>query len=150
MLRSKTLPSSSLRARSLTAPSHQPLPPKEKPGSKGPCSQARGPSPQLSPQGNFLFKGSCWQARIPLSFSLPTVSPTLSARDLGSRLELPHPSPAISSGRDLAVRLEPSSPSPGTFFSPRFITNGLLKWKLENKEMFYFYRAILRGSEGRL
>ena len=149
MLRSKTLPSSSLRARSLTAPSPQPAPPK-KTRQRGTLLAGQRPLPPTLPPGNFLSKGPCWQARIPISSSLPTVSPTLSARDLGSRLELPHPSPAISSGRDLAVRLEPSSPSPGTFFPPRFITNGLLKWKLENKEMFYFYRAILRGSEGRL
>ena len=148
MLKSKTLPSSSLRARSLTAPS--PQPPQRKTRQQGTLLAGQRPLPSTLPPGNFLSKGPCWQARIPISSSLPTVSPTLSARDLGSRLELPHPSSAISSGRDLAVRLEPSSPSPGTFFSPRFITNGLLKWKLENKEMFYFYRAILRGLEGRL
>ena len=99
---------------------------------------------------------------------------TSSVRDLAGKLESPFPPlfqlfpelsqqgtlvagensltppPPIPSGRDLAIRLEPTSPSPGTFFPPRFITNGLLKWKLENKEMFYFYRAVLRGSEGRL
>ena len=148
MLRSKTLPSSSLRARSLTAPSPQPPPQKNR--QQGTLLAGQRPLPPTLSPGNFLSKGPCWQARIPISSSLPTVSPTLSARDLGSRLELPHPSPAISSGGDLAVRLEPSSPSPGTFFPPRFITNGLLKWKLENKELFYFYRAILRGLEGRL
>ena len=65
MLRSKTLPSSSLRARSLTAPSNPP--PQKKTGSKGPCSQARGPSPQLSPQA------------------------TSSVRDLVGKLESPFP-----------------------------------------------------------
>ena len=149
MLRSKTLPSSSVRARSLTAPSPQP-PPQKKTGSKGPCSQARGPSPQLSPQA------------------------TSSVRDLVGKLESPFPPlfqlfPQLSQQGTLVAgqnSLTPLPPFPqeGTlqlgqspvplllepFFSPRFITNGLLKWKLENKEMFYFYRAILRGSEGRL
>lgn len=67
MLRSKTLPSSSLRARSLTAPSHQPLPRKEKPGSKGPCSQARGPSPQLSPQATSSVRDLVGKLESPFS-----------------------------------------------------------------------------------
>ena len=115
MLRSKTLPSSSLRTRSLTAPS-PPAPPPPKPGSKGPCSQARAP-PQPSPPATSSVRDLAGKLESPFP-RLFQLFPQLSQRDLGSRLELLYPSPAIPSGRDLAIWLEPTSPSPGTFFPP--------------------------------
>ena len=92
MLRSKTLLSSSLRAMSLTAPPPQPPP---KPGSKGPCSQARAPSPQLSPPATSSVRDLAGKLESPFP-PLFQLFPQLSQRDLGSRLELLYPSPANS------------------------------------------------------
>ena len=73
MLSSKTLPGSSMRARSLTTPPHPTLPPI--PGSKRPCWQARPPLPFPLPSLPFPSLPCPLPSLRPLPISLSTYPP---------------------------------------------------------------------------